>query len=107
MKVIFAILSAIMVFALSCISRASEKKPGLPQQVIFADTIDFKTQVQPIFVKHCSPCHFNGGKMYEKLPFDEVRTIVVNSIGILRRIKDENDKILITSFIEEFQASNK
>ena len=32
------------------------------------DTISFTLQIQPILVNHCSPCHFTGGKMYEKLP---------------------------------------
>ena len=64
------------------------------------DTIDFTSQVQPILVKNCSPCHFTGGKMYEKMPFDKDTTIINHEKGILKRIKgDEND--VIKTFIEQ------
>lgn len=68
--------------------------------VLIKDTIDFPTQVQPILVKNCSPCHFTGGKMYEKMPFDKDTTILNHQAGILKRIKGE-DNVLIKSFVEQ------
>lgn len=69
--------------------------------VTFAkDTIDFTSQVQPILVKNCSPCHFTGGKMYERMPFDKDTTIFNHQAGILRRIKGE-ENTLIRSFVEQ------
>src|SRR5918993_4469906 len=32
--------------------------------------VDFATQIKPIFEGKCQPCHFNGGTMYQRLPFD-------------------------------------
>ena len=58
------------------------------------DTISFALQIQPILVNHCSPCHFTGGKMYEKMPFDKGETIVNHEVALLRRIKDEKEKAL-------------
>jgi hypothetical protein len=52
------------------------------------DTVSFTLEIQPILVNHCSPCHFTGGKMYEKLPFDKGETIVNHEVALLRRIKD-------------------
>ena len=64
------------------------------------DTIDFATQIQPILVKNCSPCHLTGGKMYERMPFDKDTTIINHEKGILKRIKgDEN--ALIKTFIQQ------
>lgn len=64
--------------------------------IILKDTIDFASQVQPILVKNCSPCHFAGGKMYERMPFDMDTTIINHEKGILKRIKgDENAVIKI------------
>ena len=63
------------------------------------DTINFTLQIQPILINHCSPCHFTGGKMYEKLPFDKGVTIVNHEVALLRRIKDEKEKALIQKFI--------
>jgi hypothetical protein len=70
------------------------------------DTVSFKTMVQPIFEKHCSPCHFPGGKMYEKLPFDQGETIINRQAGILRRIKGEDDLRLIKQYVEQNQSDN-
>ena len=68
--------------------------------VVLKDTIDFTSQVQPILVKNCSPCHFTGGKMYQKMPFDKDTTIINHETGILKRIKgDEN--LVIKTFIQQ------
>ena len=64
------------------------------------DTIDFTKQIQPVLVSHCSPCHFPGGKMYERLPFDKDTTIVAHEAGILRRIKGD-DNALIKAFVRQ------
>ena len=92
-------LGFILVFALL---GSNVKKPAsvasLKLPLVQADTIDFTTQIQPILVKNCSPCHFTGGKMYDKMPFDKDTTIINHEKGILKRIKgDENS--LLRSFI--------
>ena len=68
---------------------------------LIADTINFAKQVQPIFVQHCSPCHFPGGKMYMRMPFDQDTTIINHETGILRRIKGKEETLMITSFIAQ------
>jgi hypothetical protein len=65
--------------------------------------IDFKTQIMPILQKRCSPCHFPGGKMYGKLPFDTASTILLKKEIILKRIKDDSENKLIRAFIEQDQ----
>src|SRR5687768_1532136 len=74
-----------------------EKENSVP---LLTDTIDFANQVQPILVKNCSPCHFAGGKMYEKMPFDKDTTIINHEKGILKRIKGE-ENALLRSFIRQ------
>ena len=71
-----------------------------------SDTIDFATQIKPILVSHCSPCHFTGGKMYGRLPFDEDTTIVGHEEAVLRRIKDEKENALIKQYIQQ-QKNNR
>ncbi len=65
------------------------------------DTINFKTQLQPILQKNCSPCHFTGGKMYEKMPFDKSETILNHEAGISKRFKNENELTILKQFIEQ------
>ena len=82
------------------------KRPNAKTVAANFDTLNFQTQVQPIFEKHCSPCHFPGGKMYEKLPFDQGKTILSHEAGILRRIKGENDVHLIKQYLEQSRHDN-
>ena len=83
---------------------SSTKKPSrIPvsqNTITLKDTIHFASHVQPILVKNCSPCHFTGGKMYERMPFDKDTTIINHQAGILRRIKGE-ENTLIRSFVEQ------
>ena len=65
------------------------------------DTIQFASQIQPILTNRCSLCHFPGGKMYERLPFDKPETILNLNARLSKRIKDEKENSLITAFIDE------
>jgi len=75
--------------------------PAIKMVVQRSDTVNFKTQVEPIFEKHCNPCHFPGGKMYEKLPFDKGETIIDHQAGIFRRIKGDDEVRLIKQYLEQ------
>ncbi len=50
----------------------------------------FAASVRPILEAHCSPCHFPGGRMYERLPFDKPETLASNRQGVLRRLKGDD-----------------
>ena len=66
-----------------------------------ADTVNYQTQIQPILQEKCSPCHFSGGKMYERMPFDKGETIIGHQAGILKRIKDEKEAALIREYVQQ------
>ena len=63
--------------------------------------IDFDTQIKPIFVSKCMPCHFQGGQMYDRLPFDRPETIRKLGARLFTRIKEENDRRLIEDFLSQ------
>ena len=63
--------------------------------------VDFKTDVRPIFEAKCQPCHFPGGKMYDKLPFDRSATILSLGTKLFTRIRNEDQRALIRKFLEE------
>ena len=102
----FAIAGSI-IFLTACMLNHTSKldiKEGQPGPK--ADTvkiISFKAQVMPIFIKNCSPCHFPGGKMYERLPFDQDTTILNHSTAISKRIKDQQENELLMKFINANQ----
>src|SRR5262245_24534916 len=57
--------------------------------------IDFDTQVKPIFKSKCMPCHFEGGKVYDRMPFDRPETIRKLGTRLFTRIHEQNDRRLI------------
>jgi len=91
-----------IIFLLGWLENSTKKPSGKSTQktITFEDTIHFVSQIQPILVKNCSPCHFTGGKMYERMPFDKDTTIINHQTGILKRIKGE-ENFLIKTFIEQ------
>jgi hypothetical protein len=47
----------------------------------------FRSRVQPILERRCTPCHFPGGQMYDRLPFDRAAVVRSKSEMLLRRLK--------------------
>jgi hypothetical protein len=60
---------------------------------------DFDSEIKPIFQARCQPCHFQGGKVYEKLPFDKAETITRLGTRLFTRIKDEKEQQKIRAFL--------
>lgn len=76
----------------------------LPLLVAASDTNShdtFHTSVKPILQERCTPCHFAGGKMYSKLPFDRPETIVSLGERLFTRIKNEEQRAVIRKFLAE------
>ena len=63
--------------------------------------VDFDTQLKPIFKSKCMPCHFSGGQMYERLPFDRPETIRKLGTRLFTRIKEEDSRRLIEDFLTQ------
>jgi len=64
-------------------------------------TVDFQTQVLPLMMKRCAPCHFPGGKMYERLPFDREHTIRELGARLFTRIEREDEQALLLRFFAQ------
>src|SRR5437867_8389619 len=55
-------------------SSITMNKPTTSTQTL-AERPTFASDIRPILQSRCQPCHFQGGQMYEKLPFDKPETI--------------------------------
>ncbi len=64
-------------------------------------SVDFAKQIRPIFEERCQPCHFAGGKMYARLPFDRPQTIVNLGTKLFTRIRNEKERDLIRQFLAQ------
>ena len=63
--------------------------------------VTFQKDIRPILEQRCTPCHFTGGKMYAKLPFDKPETIQKLGTKLFTRIKDEREQRLIREFLAD------
>jgi hypothetical protein len=72
---------------------AGASKPAAP--------VDFQRDVRPILDARCQPCHFPGGTMYEKLPFDRPETVVHLGTKLFTRIKDDQQRAVIRQFLAQ------
>jgi hypothetical protein len=61
--------------------------------------VDFQKDIRPILEQRCQPCHFAGGRMYERLPFDRPQTITKLGTKLFTRIRDEKQRELIRRFL--------
>ena len=67
-----------------------------------ASHVDFASQIRPFLETDCAPCHFEGGKMYGPLPFDQSATIrLLGADKMFTRVKDEEKRALIRAFLAE------
>lgn len=64
-----------------------------------APAADFARDVRPILEQRCVPCHFAGGKMYARLPFDRPETIRKLGTKLFTRIHDEKERERIRRFL--------
>lgn len=94
-------LACCLVFRSQLKARAAEKPSPQTCELEPSSKIDFSTQIKPIFEAKCQPCHFNGGTMYQRLPFDRPETIKTLGTKLLPRIKDENEQKLIREFLSQ------
>ena len=62
---------------------------------------DFDKEIKPILQSRCMPCHFQGGKVYDKMPFDKPETITKLGEKMFTRIKDEKEQRLIREFLAQ------
>lgn len=69
----------------------AEDPPGPPR-------VEFATHIRPI-LERCQPCHFEGGVMYERLPFDQPQTVHLLGDKLFTRIHDEQERDLIRAFL--------
>jgi hypothetical protein len=69
----------------------SQEKPPISRQTA---PPDFKDSIAPLLKRNCTPCHFTGGKMYEKLPFDNYETVSRLGKKLNTRLKGEQADVV-------------
>jgi len=92
--VFFALMMEIVLAVMSN-QRMSEPEP-----------VTFAKDVRPILERRCTPCHFSGGVMYARLPFDRAETITKLGTKLFTRIKREDEQKIIRAFLATKQNAS-
>ena len=80
---------------------APEAPAAPPATPAHSDRIDFNTHILPVLQEKCSPCHFAGGRMYDRLPFDQEGTILLLGTNLFTRLREPLDQELIRAYLEQ------
>jgi len=72
-----------------------------PATSAHSDRIEFNTHILPVLQEKCSPCHFAGGRMYDRLPFDQEGTILLLGTKLFTRLREPLDQELIRAYLEQ------
>jgi hypothetical protein len=91
MRRVFFVFALLLTMALA--ASGTPPKSAVP--------VDFDKQIEPMLKAKCQPCHFPGGTMYAKRPFDRPATIVALGEKLFTRIKDEEQRKVIRAFLAE------
>ena len=84
------------------LSSSGAPQPAKPSPSAATPTrVDFATQVRPLLESRCTPCHFAGGTIYQRLPFDRPETIKTLGTKLFTRITDEKERRLIREFLAQ------
>ena len=103
MKGLLLILGYGMLLFWSMSTSGTEQEQSNKSITAIRDSIGFASHIMPLLQQKCSPCHFEGGKMHAKMPFDKASTLISHETGILKRFSDE-EKMLLQKFIREYAA---
>jgi len=64
----------------------------------------FETTVRPLLARTCTPCHVPGGKMYDRMPFDQPKIVQEFQAGILRRLKVAEERQAVEDWLKTAAA---
>lgn len=94
---------ALIVLAVFLALHSNQRRVSISQPVASASTAkhDFDKEIKPILQTRCQPCHFQGGQVYDRMPFDKPATITRLGTKLFTRIKDEKERKLIREFLAE------
>ena len=92
-------LGILLILATCLLASSPAPRVAAPQPM--PQPVDFEKQVRPILETRCQPCHFPGGKMYARMPFDRPQTIRTLGTKMFTRIKDEREQAILRAFLAQ------
>ena len=91
-----ALLAGVIVLGITAPILPQEPKTGQPKDTVFT----YRGNILPMLQANCNPCHFPGGKMYKKLPFDDYKTVATLGKKLNTRFKEKKQQATVNGWVE-------
>lgn len=82
----------------------SLRSAAAPEVTATPTDAGFETTVRPLLARTCTPCHVPGGKMYDRMPFDQPKIVQEFQAGILRRLKVAEERQAVEDWLKTTAA---
>jgi hypothetical protein len=92
----FLLISAISLGVLAS-NRPQDDKPTQQNHTLYT----YHKDVMPLLQANCNPCHFPGGKVYQKLPFDDSLTVAKLGKKLNTRLKKKEQQDIINDWVKK------
>jgi len=86
-------------------SEAAPPQPSAATPLPAPETVSFEASVKPLLARTCTPCHVPGGRMYERMPFDRPEVVLAHKEGVLRRMKNPDDRQVLERWLAAKEKS--
>ncbi len=60
----------------------------------------YQKNILPLLQANCNPCHFPGGKVYKKLPFNDYKTVASLGKKLNTRLKQKEQQAIILGWVQ-------
>jgi hypothetical protein len=87
--------------------RAGPAAPGAADAAAPGSPADFSARARPLLQERCSPCHFPGGSMHDRLPFDDEPTVRRLGEALFTRVRDAEGRALLEAFLASAPAGDR
>ena len=86
----------IYIVILFSIQQSGSRKGSAMENVALPKAVyTYQEHILPILKSNCGPCHFHGGKVYDKYPFDSYETVSSLGLKLNTRLKDKEKDVVI------------
>jgi hypothetical protein len=89
----------IFVIGIGLVERGPRLQDKNPRRVDSAK-VSYIASIAPLLVKNCQPCHYPGGKVFKKLPFENYLVVKKLGLKLNTRFKTEEQQSLVKRWVE-------
>jgi len=93
-------LVLVYLLAVSLEPPSARQSDTVPRFVPADSSVTFTTSIAPLLKANCTPCHFSGGTVFEKYPFELYETAFTLRTKLGTRLKEPDQQALLARWLQ-------